>query len=130
VGLPTRAEKAAESGSAQPAQVFNAGEQLMVSGPSQLSVLAALEELEKTGAQVISPVSKVGNKWMATCKPPPSPDDQCRVEELGFMRIVTGPTREAVSEKVDELVRMGGRLVHDLEQARGIWTAVCEVNPG
>jgi hypothetical protein len=45
------------------------------------------------------------------------------------MRIVTGPTREAVADKVNELIDDGARLVHDLEQARGVWTAVCEMNP-
>ncbi|MGZ8155172.1 MAG: hypothetical protein ACXWUK_07725, partial [Burkholderiales bacterium] len=60
---------------------------------------------------------------------PPPAASQCRVEELGYMRIVTGPTREAVSEKVGELVNNGARLVHDLEQASGVWTAVCEMNP-
>ncbi|MGZ8264915.1 MAG: hypothetical protein ACXW2I_11915 [Burkholderiales bacterium] len=129
VGLPTRAGQAAVGASDQPAQVFNAGAHLIVSGPSESSVLTALEELEKTGAVVISPISKVGNKWMATCDAPPPAASQCRVEELGYMRIVTGPTREAVSEKVGELVNNGARLVHDLEQASGVWTAVCEMNP-
>jgi hypothetical protein len=26
-------------------------------------------------------------------------------------------------------VHGGARLVHDLEEAQGVWTAVCEVNP-
>ncbi|HYC46294.1 MAG TPA: hypothetical protein VED01_12535 [Burkholderiales bacterium] len=129
VGLPTRSDRAAEAGADQPAQVFDTGDQLMVSGPSRASVMATLAELEQNGCQVLSPVQKVGQKWMATCSPAPTPDSGCRVEELGFMRIVTGPTREAVSDKVNELVDRGAHLVHDLEEARGVWTAVCEVNP-
>jgi hypothetical protein len=113
----------------QPAQVFDGGEHLIVSGPSQLSVLTALEELAKSGSKVLSPIQKVGNKWIATCDRPGSGGNGCKVEELGFMRIVTGPTRDAVSEKVEELVGRGARLVHDLEEARGVWTAVCEINP-
>ena len=129
VGLPTAAEKAAAANADQPAQVFNAGAHFIVSGPSQLSVLTALEELAQSGSKVLSPISKVGNKWIATCDHPPAAASSCKVEELGFMRIVTGPTREAVSEKVQELVGRGARLVHDLEQAHGTWTAVCEINP-
>jgi len=113
----------------QPAQVFDGGENLIVSGPSQLAVLNALEELAQSGSKVLSPIQKVGNKWIATCDRPGSGGSGCKVEELGFMRIVTGPTREAVSEKVEELVGRGARLVHDLEEARGVWTAVCELNP-
>ena len=113
----------------EPAQVFDGGENLIVSGPSQLAVLNALEELAQSGSKVLSPIQKVGNKWIATCDRPGSGGSGCKVEELGFMRIVTGPTREAVSEKVEELVGRGARLVHDLEEARGVWTAVCELNP-
>jgi hypothetical protein len=126
VGLPTKADAEAEAAASGPAQVFNAGTNLIVSGPSQLSVMTALEELGKTGAKVLSPIQKVGAKWMATCAPAPEAET-CKVEEMGYMRIVTGPTREGVSEKVEELLGRGARLVHDLEQAHGTWTAVCEV---
>ena len=88
-----------------------------------------IEELAKSGCKVLSPIQKVGNKWIATCDRPDDAGDACKVEELGFMRIVTGPTREAVSGKVEELMTHGARLVHDLEEARGVWTAVCEVTP-
>ena len=128
-GLLDRPVELEEVASDQPAQVFDGGAHLIVSGPSQLSVLNALEELAKSGSKVLSPIEKVGNKWIATCDRPTAGDNGCKVEELGFMRIVTGPTREAVSEKVEELLSKGARLVHDLEEARGVWTAVCEVNP-
>jgi hypothetical protein len=127
VSLPEGVEDVADSD--QPAQVFDGGAHLIVSGPTQLSVLTALEELSKTGSKVLSPIQKVGNKWIATCDHPGAAGGGCKVEELGFMRIVTGPTPEAVSEKVNELMTHGARLVHDLEEARGVWTAVCEVTP-
>jgi hypothetical protein len=127
VGLQTKADKEAEAASDQPADVFNAGAHYIISGRSQLSVLTALEDLAQKGSKVLSPISKVGTKWIATCDLPP-PVDQCKVEELGFMRIVTGPTQEAVSEKLAELIQRGARLVHDVDHAHGIWTAVCEMN--
>jgi hypothetical protein len=128
VGLSTKAHVAAEAAVAdQPAQVFDSGTHLIISGPSQLSVLTALEELSKSGSKVLSPISKVGNKWIASCEHPPTAGSGCKVEELGSMRIVTGPTREGVSEKLQELLETGARLVHDIEQAQGTWTAVCEV---
>lgn len=130
VGLlarPTGVEEGEDAD--QPAQVFDGGTHLIVSGPTQLSVLTALEELGRTGSKVLSPIQKVGNKWIATCDRPGDAAPGCKVEELGFMRIVTGPTAEVVSEKVEELMHHGARLVHDLEEARGVWTAVCEVTP-
>ena len=130
VGLRTRAAERAEAAASDtPAQVFDTGTHLMVSGYSQLAVLNMLEELAKTGSKVTSPIQKVGAKWMASCERPAVPDSGCKVEEMGFIRIVTGPTREAVSDRVNELIDEGARLVHDLEEARGVWTAVCEINP-
>jgi len=129
VGLPTRAAKLAEEAvSDQPAQVFDSGEHLIVSGPTQLSVLVLLEELAQTGAKVISPIQKVGTKWLTTCEKPAPKGSGCKVEEMGFMRIVTGPTREAVAQQVAELVESGARPVHDLQEVGGVWTAVCEVS--
>ena len=130
VGLRTKSAALAEAAiSDQPAQVFDTGTHLMVSGASQLAVLNMLEELAKSGSKVTSPIQRVGAKWMASCERPAAPDTGCKVEEIGFMRIVTGPMREAVLDKVNELIDRGARLVHDLEQARGVWTAVCEMNP-
>lgn len=130
VGLQTRAERDIDLVTDdEPAQVFDTGGQLMVSGRSRMSVLMALDELGKNGAKVLSPIQKVGNKWIATCEPAPPPGDGCKVEEIGFMRIITGPTRESVSEKLADLIDKGARPVHDLEEARGVWTAVCEITP-
>jgi hypothetical protein len=128
VGLPTSADRELDARADLPAQVFNAGAHLVVSGYSQLSVMAALEELAKTGSQVRSPISKIGNKWIATCDHPPTAAEECRVEELGYMRIVTGPSREGVAEKLQDLLQGGARLVHDVDEASGVWTAVCEIS--
>jgi hypothetical protein len=128
VGLPTSADREIDARADLPAQVFDAGNHLVVSGYSQLSVLSAVEELERQGAQLRSPIAKMGNKWLATCSALPTAADDCKVEEIGFMRIVTGPTREGVSDKVQELLHGGARLVHDLDQASGVWTAVCEIS--
>lgn len=127
VGLPTQADKDAAATADQPAQVFSTGSHFIVSGPTQMSVLSALEELAKTGSKALSPISKIGNKWLATCDQPTATGPVSKVEEIGLMRIVTGPTREAVAEKLQELLDRGARLVHDIESTSGVWTAVCEV---
>ena len=128
VGLPTSADRAIVARAELPAQVFDAGDHLVVSGYSQLSVLSAVEDLERAGAQLRSPIAKMGNKWLATCSALPTAADDCKVEEIGFMRIVTGPSREGVAQKVQELLDGGARLVHDIDEASGMWTAVCEIN--
>jgi len=112
----------------QPAQVFDAGANLIISGYSKSSVQDALNKLAETGARLISPITQVSNKWMATCEHPNVPVSACKVETLGHRRIVTGPTREAVSAKVEELVQFGAILVRDIQYSNGMWIAVCETD--
>jgi len=111
----------------QPAQVFDAGGNLIVSGYSKTSVQAALDELEQNGSRVISPLARVGKKWVAACEHPQIAVSACKVEQLGNTRIVTGPTQEAVSAKVEELTGFGAVIVRDVECTGGVWTAVCEM---
>jgi hypothetical protein len=63
---------------------------------------------------------------MATCEHPDARLGECKVETLGYTRIVTGPTRKAVAETVAELERTGDRLVGEIEQTDSAWTAVCD----
>ncbi len=109
-----------------PAKVFDAGANLIVSGSSRSSVQEALARLARGGAQVVSEVNQVGDKWVASCTHPKVPVGACKVEKVGLMRVVTGPTREAVDDKVRELLQFGAKLVSEAECANGVWTAVCD----
>jgi len=110
------------------ARVFDAGPQLIVSGYNRAKVAQALDALSRKGARVISPITQVGDKWMASCEHPGARLGECRVETLGYTRIVTGPTRQAVTEKVGELLATGDRLVGEIEQTEEGWTAVCDAS--
>lgn len=109
----------------EPARVFDAGTNLIVSGYSRASVEKALAQLGQV--RLLSPVSQVGEKWVATCEHPAVAVSACTVVEMGYTRMVTGPTREAVLAKVEELKQYGAILVGQIEQAGGKWTAVCEI---
>jgi len=109
----------------RPAQIFDAGEHLIVSGYSKASVDAALTTLSEAGCRVISAATRVSDKWIATCEQPPSHDRACKVATLEGKQIVTGPTREAVASKVDELIDAGAVLLGDITATHGVWTAVC-----
>ena len=115
-----------EKSTAAPAKVFEAGANLIVSGSSKAAVEEALERLAKGGAEVTSHITQVGDKWMASCTNPKVNVAECKVEVAGLMRIITGPTREAVDEKVRDLVQFGAVLVSDIELNDGVWTAVCD----
>jgi class 3 adenylate cyclase len=124
----------AEAGAEQPpklpadrtARVFDAGPHLIVSGYDRVKVARELDRLAATGARAVSPITQVGDKWMVTCEHPDSRPGQCRVETLGYKRIVTGPTRMAVAVKVRELEQTGDRLEGEIEQDGEVWTAVCD----
>jgi class 3 adenylate cyclase len=107
-----------------PAQVFDAGTHYMVSGYSEASVREAVQKLALQGGKVISDVSRVGAKWLASVDNPRA--GGASVESLGYTHIVSAPTREAVDVKVRELLEMGATLVREVELADGVWTAVCE----
>jgi hypothetical protein len=115
-----------EKSTAEPAKIFEAGANLIVSGSSKAAVEEALGRLAKSGAEVISHITQVGDKWMASCTNPKVNVAACKVEVAGLMRIITGPTREAVDEKVRDLVQFGAVLVSDIELNDGVWTAVCD----
>ncbi len=111
----------------EPAKIFDAGARLIVSAANRDAVEEALARLAGIGARILSDVAQVGNKWMASCTHPQVPSEACKVEEAGLKRIVTGPTREAVDEKVRELAKYGAKLVSDIEFHDGAWTAVCDI---
>ena len=108
-----------------PAQVFDVGTHYLVSGYSKEGVSDAVEKLTAQGAKLISPLSQVGRKWLASVTNPKL-DVEATVEELGFKRVITGPTKESVELKVDDLVERGSKVVQPPELADGVWTAVCE----
>jgi class 3 adenylate cyclase len=107
-----------------PAQVFDAGTHYMISGYSEASVREAVDKLAHQGGRIISEVSKVGAKWLASVDNPRAAG--ATVQEFGFKHVVCAPTREAVDVKVRELLDMGATLVQEAELADGVWTAVCE----
>ena len=122
---PGSSRKPATSAPDEPAKVFDAGTNVIISGYSRESVEKALAGLG--AVKLISPVSQIGDKWVATCEHPDVEVSACKVEVLGFTRIVSGPTREAVAAKVEDLKRLGALPVGEIESAGGKWIAVCEI---
>ncbi len=110
----------------EPAQVFDAGKSLMISGYSKTRVQEALDRHVAEGARVLSPISQVAGKWVAACENLRSAGRACKVEVMGYTRIITGPTREDVAAKVGELLEGDAVLLRDIECVGGVWTAVCE----
>jgi hypothetical protein len=92
---------------------------------SHFIVDRVLERLASQGARLLSPPALVGSKWIATCENRRHAA-RVAVEQLGLKSIVSGPTREAVEAKVQELMQFGASLLQEVECVDGVWTAVCE----
>ena len=116
-----------EAPAAGAAKIFDAGANLMISGTSREEVEQALRHLGAQGATLVSEPTLVGNRWMASATHPTGPIGEARVEKAGLVHIVTGPTRQAVEEKVRELRNVGAKLVSEIELAEGVWTAACDL---
>lgn len=109
----------------EPAKVLDAGTNLMISGASRASVTAALERLMQEGALLVTPATLIGNRWIASCSRP-GVSGEVKVEEYGLTRVITGASREAVSDKAQEFLSFGAKLVRPPELVDGLWTAVCD----
>lgn len=108
------------------AQYVEAGHAILISGPTEAAVRAALDAFAQQGARPTSEPTRIGPTWVASCERTGSAD-ACTVEEFGLKRIVTGPSAEAVSAKVDELAAAGGlELVGDIEEQDGQWVAILD----
>src|SRR5258706_6991886 len=126
VDLPSAHARPKAHDENQPAQIFDAGANLIISGYSKARVEEALNKLAETGARVISSATRVSDKWMASCEHPQANVNTCKVVTIEGKQIVTGPTREAVSTKGNELVHYGATLGSEITFSHGVWTAVCQ----
>lgn len=132
-------------------KILDAGAKLLLSGTDAVELRSVLHDFIRRGAKVVSPPMQLGGKWVAACTVPiqshpadksgtlhlpdltkPRPEEvaddggPCKVAQLGFKRIVTGPSRSLVRLKAEELVQMGATLIGDVENVDGTWTALCD----
>ena len=134
-------------------KILDAGGKLVLSGEDRAEVEAMLERHLRRGSSAIAAIQRVGSVWVAACTlpiksievditqtlylaeiqeapPPRSPEpefaDGCQVEEFGFKRIITGPTRRAVELRLEHLKQFGAELVGEIEQDGASWVAVAD----
>lgn len=138
-------------------KVLDAGDRFVLSGEESSQVELVLQKYLKRGAKLITPVSKVGRSFAAACSIPPKTKnmeetqtlklqdvidaaavaaaaadtedavDGCRVEKLGFKRIVYGPSMLAVQVRVERMKHFGAEVIGDIEEQGDEWVAVVDV---
>lgn len=121
----TELQDAGAASALEPAKLLDAGQHLMISGSSRGSVKQAVDRLLSEGAVLVAPITMVGNKWIATCTHA-NADNAVKVEEFGLTRVISGTNRQAVEDKVAEVLAFGGKLMRPVELEDGVWTAVCD----
>jgi len=105
------------------AKVYDMRGQLMIAGPNEHDVQEALDVLvNEDGAQVVSTPAKVGEEWVAECTHPV--DDGCEVRHEGWKVVITGPSEEAVTIKVQEMTARGALIVEPPHQVGDRWAAL------
>lgn len=110
------------------ARVHDAGGQVLISGPVEADVREALDMLVNDDkAQLISLPAKLGGSWLAACTHPARERIPCRLERDGLTVVVVGPTKEAVTVEVLNLMQSGAALIDFPWEARGEWTAVLDI---
>ncbi|HEY6822118.1 MAG TPA: hypothetical protein VI321_08850 [Burkholderiales bacterium] len=60
----------------------------------------------------------------------PQPDGLCTIEKVGFKRLITGPTQEAVQAMTRRFLEFGAGVVSGPEEIFGQWSAVCDLGDG
>jgi len=94
------------------AKVYDTGVQLMISGPNEQDVRDALDMLvHEDGARVVYAPARVGANWVAACTHPVHSQDVCEVHRDGWKIVVTGPSEQAVTFKVQQLRERGAKIV-------------------
>jgi len=110
------------------ARLYDAGGQVLISGPDKGDVQEALEILvQEDKAELISPPTKVGSLWLAACSHPLRKQVSCTVQREGSTLVVTGPSKEAVTVRALDLMRQGAQLVEFPAETNGKWTVVLDI---
>lgn len=132
-------------------KILDVGAKLLLTGTDAEEIRSVLHDFVRRGAKVVSPPTQLGGKWITACTHPVQSNpadksdtlhladlakarpeeasadaDPCKVAQLGFKRIVTGPSRSLVRLKAEELVEMGATMIGDVEDVDGVWTALCD----
>lgn len=126
-------------------KIVDAGERIMISGPSRDVVEAAVESLVAKGAPVLAPAAQLGSRWVATCAKPsdgtipeaPSLADvqsgtddavlrRVKVADTGDHLMITGPEKSLVEAALVALARKGGRVLAPPAPLGNGWIATFE----
>jgi len=109
------------------ARVYDTGGQLMISGPDENDVREALDMLVyEDGARVVSAPTLVGSKWVAACTHPVHSREICEVQREGWKIVVSGPSEQAVTLKVEQLRDRGAKIVETPYLQDDRWVALLD----
>lgn len=126
-------------------KITDTGDALLITGPTEAVVDAALQALLSQGSEAISAAAPLGKKWLASCtKPRPSNNSgesssvdaatpaqhaasrPVTISDAGPYLIVSGEDREAVRTALGELEKTGAEATLEIAQVGKKWIGRCE----
>lgn len=129
-------------------KISDTGDNLLVTGPDETQVNAALQKLISRGAQTLGLPHQVGSNWAASCTKPADfysepaslalgehhiPNQNIfqvvNLSDTGKQLIISGKTKQAVQSALDELQKIGARNISSIAQVGNNWIATCEDPP-
>jgi hypothetical protein len=109
------------------AKVYDLADHILISGPIEADVAEALNMLvQEDGAQVITPMTRLGSAWLAACTHPMHSERMCEVRRDGYTVTITGPTERAVAIAMDKILERGARIIEPPRLLDGKWVAVLD----
>ena len=121
-------------------KILDAGEHLVLSGPTAEAVQAALNSFIKRGSKVVSQVGLVGRRWVAACDTPTTStgldttqtlnlSDVVKVLDANGMRMLSGPAASAVEHALNRYIEQGSTVISAVSQVGKNWVASCTIPP-
>ncbi len=104
------------------------GEHIVVKSALRADVEAAVKELLGQGAVPVGVVGRLGNNWIATVRTPQKnvAKEWATVTNIGLQFVVEGSSREAVADRVEQMITYGSVLIAGPEEIEGKWVAVID----
>jgi len=104
------------------ARITDAGDVWLIAGTEESAVRACAIGLRERGGEITVSSHRAGDRWYATVRKPRTIErDQCTVQRFGAALEVTGPTREAVVARCEELLARGATMVCEVYESAGVW---------
>ena len=104
------------------------GNHVVVKSAVRSDVEATVTKLLEQGGVMVGAIAQLGNNWIATVRDAEkiAAQEHVTVTNIGLQFVVEGVSREAVAERVEDMITYGSVLIAGPEEIEGKWVAVID----